>query len=139
MVWFMVMQVVSMLVELASLGRRSEREKDLEMLLLRRQLAIYDRRQERTPRLSRGEKLTLVVLATKLKAKTGRTIKAMGGVIRIVKPATVFGWHMELVRLKWTYRRCHREEDHGPIGRSSGWWCVWPARTIGALSGLRAN
>jgi hypothetical protein len=105
MIWFMVMQVVSMLVELVRLGRRSEGEKDLEILLLRRQLAIYERRQERAPHLSRGEKLTLVVLATKLKAKTGRTIKGMGGVIRMVKPATVFGWHKELVRLKWTYRR----------------------------------
>ena len=107
MIWFMVMQVVSMLVELVSLGRQSESEKDLEILLLRRQLAIYERRQERAPRLSRGEKLTLVVLATKLKAKTGRTIKAMGEVIRIVKPATLFGWHKQLVRLKWTYRRRH--------------------------------
>ncbi len=107
MIWFVVMQVVSMLVELVRLGRQSESDKDLEILLLRRQLAIYERRQERAPRLSRGEKLALVVLATKLKAKTGRTIKAMGGVIRIVKPATVFGWHKELIRLKWTYRRRH--------------------------------
>jgi transposase len=108
MIWFMVMQVVSTLVELVRLGRQSESEKDLEVLLLRRQLAIYERRQERAPRLSRGEKLTLVVLATKLKAKTGRPIKAMGEVIRIVKPSTLFGWHKELVRLKWTYRRRNR-------------------------------
>ena len=62
MIWFMVMQVVSMLVELVRLGRQSESEKDLEILLLRRQLAIYERKQEQAPRLSRGEKLTLVVL-----------------------------------------------------------------------------
>jgi len=37
----------------------------------------------------------LVVLGTKLKAKAGRTIKAMGEVIRIVKPATLFGWHRQ--------------------------------------------
>jgi hypothetical protein len=47
MIWFMVMQVVSTLVELVRLGRQSESEKDLEILLLRRQLAIYERRQER--------------------------------------------------------------------------------------------
>ena len=62
MIWFMVMQVVSMLVELARLLRQSESDKDLEILLLRRQLAIYERRQERAPRLSRSEKLPLVVL-----------------------------------------------------------------------------
>jgi transposase len=105
MIWFMVLQVVSTLVELVRLGRQSESDKDLEILLLRRQLAIYERRQERAPRLARGEKLVLVVLATKLKAKTGRTIKAMNEVIRIVKPATLFGWHRQRVRLKWTYRR----------------------------------
>jgi hypothetical protein len=86
MAWFMVMQVISTLVELVGLGRQSESEKDLEILLLRRQLAIYERKQDRAPRLSRGEKLTLVVLATKLKARTGRTMKTMGEVIRIVNP-----------------------------------------------------
>lgn len=96
-----------MLVELIRLGCWSENDKDLEILLLRRQLAIYERRQQRSPHLSRGEKLTLVVLATKLKAQTGHTVKAMGDVIRIVKPATLFGWHRHLVRLKWTYRNCN--------------------------------
>lgn len=72
--------------------------------MLRRQLAIYERRQARAPRLSRGEKLTLMILAIQLKARTGRTIKAMGDMIRIVKPATLFRWHRELVRRKWTYR-----------------------------------
>jgi putative transposase len=105
MIWFMVLQVVSTLIELVGLSRKSESEKDLEILLLRRQLAIYERKQDQAPRLSRGEKLTLVVLATKLKAKTGRTIKTMGEVIRIVKPATLFGWHKQLVRLKWTCRQ----------------------------------
>lgn len=103
MVWFMVLQAVSTLVELVGLGRQSESEKDLEILLLRRQLAIYERTQKRSPRLSRGEKLTLVVLGKKLKARTGRTIKAMGEIIRIVKPATLLSWHQQLVRLKWTY------------------------------------
>ena len=107
MLWFWVWQVISMVIELVRLGRRSESDKDLEILLLRRQLAIYERKQERAPQLSRGEKLTLVVLAIKLKARTGRTIKAMGEVIRIVKPATLIQRHRELVRRKWTYR--HRK------------------------------
>jgi chemotaxis regulatin CheY-phosphate phosphatase CheZ len=87
MFWFCKWEVVSTLIELIRLGRRSESDKDLEILLLRRQLAIYERRQERAPHLSRGEKLTLVVLATQLKDKTGRTIKTMDDVIRMVKPA----------------------------------------------------
>jgi transposase len=108
MIWSMVLQVISTLVEWVRLGRKSESEKDLEILLLRRQLAIYERQPNRSPRLARGEKLTLVVLATKLKAKTGRTMETMGEAIRIVKPATLFGWHNQLVRWKWTYRTQNR-------------------------------
>jgi hypothetical protein len=85
MIWFMVMQVISTLVELVSLGRKSENEKDLEILLLRRQLAIYERKQDQAPRLSRGEKLTLVVLATKLKARTGRPHQGLDQQIPIPK------------------------------------------------------
>jgi hypothetical protein len=61
MIGFMVLQVVATLVELVRLGRRTESEKDLEILLLRRQLALYERKQDRPMRLSRGEKLTLIV------------------------------------------------------------------------------
>ncbi len=104
MLWFCVWQIISTLMEFIRLGRKSESDKDLEILLLRHQLAIYERKQGRAPHLSRGEKLILIVLATRLKARTGRTIKAMGEVIRIVKPATLFRWHSELVRRKWTYR-----------------------------------
>ena len=35
MIWFMVWQIVSMLVDLVQLGHKSEGEKDLEILLLR--------------------------------------------------------------------------------------------------------
>jgi hypothetical protein len=62
MIWFVVLQVVSTLIELARLERKSESEKDMEILLLRRQLAIYERQQDRSPRLARGEKVTLAVL-----------------------------------------------------------------------------
>ena len=105
MLWFMVLQIVSTLVELLQFRRTSVSDKELEILLLRRQLAIYERKQRQPMRLTRGEKLTLVVLAVHLKASTGRTIKQLGEVIRIVKPKTVIGWHRELVRWKWTYRQ----------------------------------
>ena len=55
MIWFMVMQVVSTLIELVRLGRQSESDKDLEILLLRRQLAIYERRQKQTPLIAERE------------------------------------------------------------------------------------
>ena len=54
------------------LGRKSESEKDLEILLLRRQQAIFERKQTKPVRLTRGERLLLVVVAKKLKSTRGR-------------------------------------------------------------------
>ena len=59
MVWFAVMQVFSILLEWLSLGKRTEQEKDLEILRLRRQLAILERKLDKPLRLSRAEKLPL--------------------------------------------------------------------------------
>jgi hypothetical protein len=58
MVWFVVMELFSTLLEWVSLGRTSEKEKTLEILLLRRQLAHVERTLAKPVRPSRGEKLT---------------------------------------------------------------------------------
>jgi len=43
MIWFVAMQVLSTLLEWLSLGRKTDhQEKDLKILLLRRQLAILE-------------------------------------------------------------------------------------------------
>jgi hypothetical protein len=39
----MVLQIFTTLLEMVQLGRKTENEKDLEILLLRRQMAIYER------------------------------------------------------------------------------------------------
>ena len=60
--------------------------------------------------MSRAEKLPLAVLTTRLKTTTNRTTRHLRDVIRIFQPETVFKWHRELVRRKWTYRRKNRGE-----------------------------
>lgn len=67
-------------------------------MLLRRQLAMVERRQTKPMRLTQGEKVLLVVVTQQLRSRPGRTIREMESVIRIVKPATLFGWHRALVR-----------------------------------------
>jgi putative transposase len=44
------------------------------------------------------------VLAAQLKSVTGWPVNQCGKVLRIFQPETVFKWHRELVRRKWTYR-----------------------------------
>jgi hypothetical protein len=58
MEWFVLAQVVALILDVLALFRQSEREKDLEILLLRQQLRIVERKQRRPPRLSPWEKLS---------------------------------------------------------------------------------
>jgi hypothetical protein len=52
MLWFTILQIVSTLVELIQLSRLSESDKDLEILLLRGQLAFLERKQRQPLRLN---------------------------------------------------------------------------------------
>ena len=70
MVWFVVGQVFTMLLDILALRGPSEREKDIEILLLRQQLRIVERSQSRPRHLSRWEKLSLAVLTARLNAVT---------------------------------------------------------------------
>src|SRR5262245_18034091 len=105
MIWFGLLQLFSTVLEGLWLGRRSAREKDLEILLLRRQLAIAERGRDKALRISRADTLTLAVLAARLNSVTGWPSKQLGEVIRLVQPTTVLKWHRELVRRKWTFQR----------------------------------
>jgi putative transposase len=100
MVWAVVRQVFSTLLELIQIGRLSEQEKDLEILVLRKQLAMMEHPLNKPVCLSRAERLTLAVIGATLKAVSGRSIKQLRDVMRIVQPETVLPWHRELVRRK---------------------------------------
>lgn len=108
MLWFAVMHVFSTLLDWLRIGQQSEGEKDLELLLLRHQLVILEQHATRPQRVSRAEKLTLTVIAIKLKAIKSRSVRQWRDLIRIVQPETIFKWHRELVRRKWTFRQPER-------------------------------
>ena len=98
MIWFALRQIFSTVLECLWLSRKTNREKDLEILLLRRQLEIVDRARSKPLRVSRAEKLTLAVLAAQLKSITDWPVSQFGKVLRVFQPETVFKWHHELVR-----------------------------------------
>lgn len=53
MIWSVVMQIFSTLLELIRIGRLCDQEKDLEILVLRKQLAMVERQLDKPVRLSR--------------------------------------------------------------------------------------
>ena len=101
MIWMILTQLYSTLLELLRLTRLSTDEKDIEILLLRQQLDVMVRKNNQVVRPSREEKWSLAVLAAALKKRGRLTTGQLGRVIRIFKPETVIGWHRELVRRKW--------------------------------------
>src|SRR3954454_3551873 len=76
--------------------RRSELAKDVELLVLRHQLAVLHRQHPR-PRLRAADRAFLAVLARILPPRRRHGL--------IVTPQTLLRWHRELVRRKWAQPR----------------------------------
>ncbi len=103
MFFFLTAQVLSVLLDFITIAGRSRHDKDIEILLLRQQLRVLQRKQTYPLRISRWEKLTLVVLARKLIVRTTRT--RLPHIVFLFKPETILQWHRELVRRKWTFKQ----------------------------------
>ena len=105
MLFFLLAQVFSLLLDLIWVARRGDQDKDVEIVLLRQQLRILQRKQPRPPRISCWEKLSLLVLASKLTGMTNSARARLGQVVLLFKPETLLKWHRELVRRKWTFKQ----------------------------------
>jgi len=108
MVWFFISLIISTILDLITISLQSTLEKDLEILVLRQQLSILQRKHDSPIRPNRVEKLTLSILTVKLKKLTNKTANQLKSVIRIFQPETVLRWHRQLVRKKWTYHRVNK-------------------------------
>src|SRR5262245_38510153 len=82
------------LLELVVLRRRSERKKEIEILLLRRELRVLERQVGR-PQLTRADRALLAALGRMLPRQTWRRSL-------FVTPTTLLRWHRELVARRWT-------------------------------------
>lgn len=108
MIWYVIALTFSTMLELVTIGRLSDREKDLETLILRHQLDILERKRTKPIKPSKAEKLTLTVLANKLKRVKKCSTNQLRDIIRIFQPETMLKWHRELVRRKWTQERANK-------------------------------
>lgn len=98
-------RVLSLVLTLFIGLRGQDRDKDVEILLLRYQLHMLQQRLEHKPRPSRWDKLVLVALVSKLKELRKGTNRPWSQSILLVTPATILRWHRDLVRRKWTFTR----------------------------------
>src|SRR3989440_854657 len=91
----LVFLLVRHVLGMVSLGPKPD-DKDVEIAVLRHQLAVLHRQVAR-PRLPRTDRLVLATLARFLSRERWSAF--------LVTPATLLRWHRELVRRRWTYPR----------------------------------
>src|SRR5438094_590498 len=77
----------------AALRLRSGEFKELEIVVLRHELAVL-RRQVARPQLDESDRVFLAA-ASRLLDRASRSF--------FVRPDTLLGWHRQLVRRRWTY------------------------------------
>jgi transposase len=118
-----ILFVWAFVLDVTAVSRLTDDEKDLELLLLRQQLRIVERKQSRGPQIPRWQKVPLAALAMRLKQRAHPSQQALAESLRLFKPATVIGWHRELVRRKWT---CQQQAQRGrpPIDAELERWIV---------------
>jgi hypothetical protein len=91
----LVFLLVRRVLGLVSLGPKPD-DKDVEIAVLRHQLAVLHRQVAR-PRYGPSDRLILATLARLLPRERWSAF--------LVTPATLLRWHRELVRRRWTYAR----------------------------------
>jgi putative transposase len=90
LVYLLLRQVLQMLTQLA----RDDGAKDVELLVLRHQVAVL-RRQVPRPKLEPADRVVLAALS--------RLLPRSRWPIFFVTPATLLRWHRQLIARHWTY------------------------------------
>jgi putative transposase len=96
---FVVLALIYLLLHRAvrlAAGSPSDMHNDVEIVVLRHQLAVL-KRQAGRPRLRRRDRLYMAALSRVLPRPRWSSF--------VVRPQTLLRWHRELVRRKWTYHR----------------------------------
>jgi transposase InsO family protein len=105
MIWSLIAQGVTLILDLLTLRYSANQDEALEVLVLRQQIRILERRVGRPVRPSRVEKLLLALTAIRIRERTRKGRKRLKDSILLFKPATVLKWHRELVKRKWTFQQ----------------------------------
>jgi transposase InsO family protein len=96
---------MTILMDVFTTLKVAQDEKDLEIIMLRQQVRILQRKISSSLRISKPEKLILTAITYKMKQTTAEFHNCLQSCLLVFKPDTLLKWHRELVKRKWTFRR----------------------------------
>jgi len=130
----LIYQMFAQLLSWMVLHARSDTANEIEILILRHQLAVLQRRTPR-PRIRWSDRAVIAALARLLPPRRRRGF--------LVTPSTILGWHRRLVRRSWTTSRVQAGRRAIPAGvrtlilRLASENPTWGYRRVhGGLAGL---
>jgi putative transposase len=94
LLWLLCYVVLRRVLQLAALRLRSQEFKELEIVVLRHELAVL-RRQVARPELRPADRVFLAAASRLLPRTSWRSF--------VVTPTTLLRWHRRLVAKRWTY------------------------------------
>ena len=112
MIYWLLWCFITILLDIFATLKVAQNEKDLEIIMLRQQVRILQRKTPSSPRISKPEKLILAALSYKMKQTTVGFRKCLHNCFFLFKPETLLKWHRELVKRKWTFQ--HRKRGGRP-------------------------
>jgi hypothetical protein len=130
-----VFLLITRLASWLRLSRREQAWQTTEILILRHQLAVLQRRQPRCPNLNWADRALLAALLSVI-PKARRH-----GLRLLVSPDTILRWHRDIARRAGPPGPgAARPGGRRPAGTSGPWSCGWPARTPdGGTAGSAAS
>ena len=102
--------------------QREEARKTAEILILRHQLAVLQRRQPRPPDVNWADRALLATLLGVI-LKTRRQ-----GLRLLVTPDTILRWHRDIVRRRWAARSMRGKTGRPATRRNVTALVLWLAR-----------
>jgi putative transposase len=130
-----VFLLITRVITWLQLSRREETWKAAEILLLRHQLAVLQRRQPRRPKLNWADRALLATLLGVIPNARRHGLRLL------VTPDTILRWHRGIVRRRWAARSMRgKSAGQRPAGTSRPSSSGWPGRTAnGATAGSTEN
>src|SRR5260221_9031813 len=102
MLWSLIAQVVQVVLDVLSLRLVTDPNKDLELLVLRQQIRVLERRIGKPVRPSGVEKLMLALTALQIRDEAGP--QGFKNSLLLFKPGRLLKWNRELVKRKGEFQ-----------------------------------